>query len=158
MATIPASNPSALVIDANVAVAISSRESGRDAIASAELNRYASLGYEWYAPGAILTETLYALCQKHQAGLLTSAEFDDAVNEFELLMGNILPPPDGEATLAQRAHAIGKGYGCSRSADSVYIALAESLAQTRPTILLTFDQSLPNQAARNAPTVTVQLL
>jgi hypothetical protein len=42
--TLP-SNPGALVIDASVAVAISSREANRDVLASAELSNYASQGY-----------------------------------------------------------------------------------------------------------------
>ena len=45
-----------------------------------------------------------------------------------------------------------------RTADSIYPALAEELAQTRPAVLLTFDPGIPNQAAKNAPTVTVQVL
>ena len=71
-------------------------------------------------------------------------------------MASVLPPPNGEASLIHRAEQIGSGYGCSRSADGLYIALAEELTATRPTILLTFDQGLPNQAAANAPTVTVK--
>lgn len=158
MTATPPVNPGAVVVDANIAVAISSREAVRDVTATAELSRYASLGFEWFAPGAIVTETLYALCQKHQAGLITSAEYQDAVNEFEILMASLLPPPDGEASLIQRAHAITSGYGCSRSADSVYIALGEILSVSRTTVILTFDKDLPKQAVRNAPTVTVHLL
>ncbi len=101
---------------------------------------------------------LYALCQKCQAGLITPVEYDDAINEFEILLSSILPPPNGEVSLVQRAHAIANGYGCSRSADSAYIALAEQLSQARSTVLITFDKDLPKQAARNAPTVTVHLL
>jgi hypothetical protein len=37
-------------------------------------------------------------------------------------------------------------------------ALAEELSETRSTVLLTFDQDMPNQAARNAPTVSVHVL
>jgi predicted nucleic acid-binding protein len=51
-----------VVVDANIAVAISSKEAGRDVKATTELNAYAAQGYEWFAPGAIVTETLYALC------------------------------------------------------------------------------------------------
>lgn len=152
------SSGGAVVIDANVAVAISSLEAGRDVIANAELIRYLSQGYELYAPGAIVTETLYALCQKRQTALMSAAEFDDAVDQFEVLMSIILPPPHGESSLVKVAHSIGKGYGCSRSADSVYIALAAELILTRPTILLTFDRGVPNQAAQQAPSVVVQLL
>lgn len=160
--TVPPSSPApprgAVVVDANIAVAIAAKEAGRDIKATAELNAYAARGYEWFAPGAILTETLYALCQKYQAGLLTTIEHEDAVSTLEVLMGTLLPAPDGEVSLVRRAHKIGDNYGCSRSADTVYIALAEELTRTRPTVLLTFDQGIPNQTARNAPTVTVQVL
>ncbi len=65
MTTLPSSPPplpGAVVVDANIAVAISSKEAGRDVKATTELNAYAAQGYEWFAPGAIVTETLYALC------------------------------------------------------------------------------------------------
>ena len=158
MAATPPSNPGALVIDANVAAAISSREAVRDVEANAQLLYYAEQGYEWFAPGAIVTETLYALCRKYQAGLITPDEYAEAAKEFEILMSSIQPPSDGEVSLVQRAYEIANGYGCSRSADSVNIALAEELSLTRPTTLLTFDKELPAQAARNASTVLVELL
>ena len=146
------------MIDANVAVAVVSNQAGRETTATNALTNYASQGYEWFAPGAIVTEVLYALCQTHQAGLLTAVELQDAIRKFEVLMESILRPPDGESALVGRAFQIGYSYGCSRSADAVYIALAETLSQTRPTVLLTFDQGLPNQASKNAPTVIVQVL
>jgi predicted nucleic acid-binding protein len=158
MALIRPANIGALVIDANVAVAIAARELGRDVKATAELIRYASMNYAWFAPGAIVTEALYALCQKYQAGTITAIEHDNAVTEFEILMRSILPPPSGEVSIVQRAHAIASGYGCSRSADAAYIALAEELSKTKPTVLITFDQDLPKQARQNAPTVNVQLM
>jgi hypothetical protein len=71
-------NTPALVVDANVAIAVTARETGRDALAVAELSLYGSQGYEWYAPGAIVAETLYILCQKYQAMLLTTAEYENA--------------------------------------------------------------------------------
>lgn len=73
-------------------------------------------------------------------------------------MTSIYPPPNGDRSLIARAERIGADYGCSRSADGIYIALAEELSQTRPTAHLTFDKELPAQAAQNAPTVIVQLL
>jgi predicted nucleic acid-binding protein len=160
--TTPLSNavplPGAVVVDANISVAIASKETGRDVKATMELNAYAARGYEWFAPGAIVTETLYALCQKYQAGLITTVEHEAAVSAFEVLMSIIQPPPGGEVSLVRRGYKIGDSYGCSRSADAVYISLAEELTRTRPTVLLTFDQGVPNQAAKNAPTVTVHVL
>ncbi len=158
MASNPISSPGAVVIDANVVIAISSKEAGRDAEATAELSRYASLGYEWFAPGTIVSETLYILCGKLNSGVLSPADYATAVQTFTRTMNSVLPPPNGDAALIQRAEQIGSGYGCSRSADAIYIALAEQLALTRPTVLLTFDKGLPKQAAARALTVTVHLL
>ena len=159
MTTIPGNLlPGAVIVDANVGVAIAAKETGREALANAELRKYAAQGYEWYAPGAIATEALYALCQKYQAGLLTEVEYEKAVSAFEALMESLLPPPDGESALILRAYEIAKSYGCSRSADAVYIALAEELTKVRPIVLLTFDQDLPKQASKHAPTVIVRLL
>jgi predicted nucleic acid-binding protein len=50
------------------------------------------------------------------------------------------------------------GYGCSRSSDGLYIALAEELVNTYDTEIVTFDKGFINQAAKNAPTVKVNLL
>jgi predicted nucleic acid-binding protein len=73
-------------------------------------------------------------------------------------MITVQPPPSGDVALIQRAEQISNGYGCSRSADGIYIALAEELQQSVQTVILTFDQNMPNQAASKAPSVTVQLL
>ena len=147
-----------LVIDASVAVAIAAREANRDASANSVLRAFSENSYCFYAPGAIITEVLYALCQKHQRAVLTDAEYDLAVTEFEILMRNVLPPPLGDSALIKGIHDLGKGYGCSRSADGAYITLAEQLTRIMPTELVTFDRELPKQAARNAPTVNVRLL
>ena len=73
-------------------------------------------------------------------------------------MQSVLPPPLGEASLVRPAQAIGADYGCSRSADGIYIALTEQLAQTRPTVLITFDKALSRQVSLRAAGVTVLLL
>jgi predicted nucleic acid-binding protein len=148
----------AVVVDANVAIAICAREAPRDLVANAELLRYASAGYQFFAPGAIVAETLFILCGKLQQGTLTGAEHAQAIGDFQILMSRVLPPPHGEAAIIARAEAIRDTYGCSRSADGIYIALAEELAAGFPTILLTFDKELQKQAARHAPVVQVQLL
>jgi hypothetical protein len=51
-----------------------------------------------------------------------------------------------------------KSYGCSRSADSIYLALTEELAQSATVELLTFDQDLQKQATKNAPGIKINLL
>ncbi|MCW3094937.1 MAG: hypothetical protein JWL77_555 [Chthonomonadaceae bacterium] len=158
MVPIPPSSAGALVLDANVVIAISSKETGRDALATAEITNYVNLGYQLYAPGVIVAETLFVLCGKKNSGSLSLADYATAVVTFERVMASVLPPPNGDVSLIQRAEQIGNGYGCSRSADGIYIALAEELTATGPTELLTFDQGCPNQAAANAPTVTVKVL
>lgn len=63
-----------------------------------------------------------------------------------------------EAALISRAKEIQDGYGCSRSTDSLHIALAEELVNSGLAEILTFDAGLINQAAKNAPSVKVNLL
>lgn len=158
MVSSPVHNPGALVIDANITIALAAKETGKETQAIGEMIRYAQLGYVWFAQGVIVAETLYVLCGKKQRGQLSAADYAIAVAGFQKTMTSIAPPPDGDKALIARAEQIADSYGCSRSADGLYIALAEELARTRPTVLLTFDQGIPNQAARNAPTVTVQVL
>ena len=159
MATNPPSRPPALTIDSNVLIAICSKEAGRHALAHAELMSDASRGFEFFAPGYIVGECLYVLCRKLEVDrTLTPAEHAAAVADLSTYMGMILPPPSGEASLVNRAEQIRSGYGCSRSADAIFIALAEQLAATRPTRLLTFDTGFKNRASRNAPTVDVHEL
>jgi predicted nucleic acid-binding protein len=153
-----ASSSGGVVIDANVAVALAAHEVGRDAAASAEITKYLSQGFVLYAPGTIISETLYALCHKLNSGILSPASHSLAIANFQRTMTVVEPPPNGEACVIHRAEEIRATYGCSRSADGIYIALAEELSKTMPTVLLTFDQELPKQAAKNAPTVTVVLL
>jgi predicted nucleic acid-binding protein len=150
--------PGAVVIDANVVIALCAKEMDKEPLALAEMARYSSRGYQFYAPGVLIAEVLYVLCGKEQSGTLASADYARAITELENLASGILPPPQGEAVLVHRAAAIRMSYGCSRASDSIYLALAEELTQTRPTVLLTFDQGIPNQATKNTPTVTVQVL
>jgi predicted nucleic acid-binding protein len=150
--------PGAVVIDASVVVAICAKEARREPVALAELSQYSSQGYEFYAPGVLVSETLYVLCGKEQNGTLTTADYQQAIIELDSIATGLLPPPEGEGALVIRSAAIRVGYGCSRSADSIYIALAETLAQKRQTVLITFDQGIPKHAATNAPTVIVKVL
>lgn len=158
MATNPANNPGAVVIDANVLIALCAKEQDKAATADAALKNYTSQGWLFYAPGVIISETLYVLCGKLQSGALTEAEYNIAIRSLIAYMGVILPSPNGDASLIVRAEEVRKGYGCSRSTDGLYIALAEVLTRIGVAELLTFDVGLPNQSARNAPTVMVNLL
>ena len=154
----PPSLPDAVVVDASVVIAICAKEAGREAIALAELSYYSSQGYEFYAPGVVVSEALYVLCGKEQNGTLSAADYALAILELESLSTGFLPPPQGEGALVVRSAGIRAGYGCSRSADSIYIALAEALTLERPTVLLTCDQGIPNHVTANAPTVVVKVL
>ncbi len=158
MAPIPPDSPGSLVLDASVVIAISTKETGRDALATAVITNYVNSGYRLYAPGVIIAETLFVVCGKKTSGELSDTDYATAVATFERVMASVLPPPNGDVSLIRRAEQIGNGYGCSRSADGIYIALAEELTANGPTELLTFDQGCPNHAAANAPTVTVKVL
>lgn len=150
-------NVGAVVIDANVLVSICdnepSHQTAKDALAD-----YTAKGWDFYAPGAILTETLFILCKKLQAGLLTEAEHQQAVKVFDRLMQGIRPSPQGDIRFILRNEEIRKGYSCLHSADAFYVALAEELAQSGPAEFLTFDKRTVNVVASNAPTVKVNLL
>ena len=148
----------AVVLDANAAVGIAAKEVAKEARTLAAIAQYTASGYLFFAPGAIVSEALYALCQQEQNNLLTRAEHGQAIHDLQTLLARVLPPPNGEASLILRADQIRAGYGCSRSADALYIALAEELSRTYTTRLLTFDQGVPKQATRHAPLVSVHLL
>ena len=153
-----ANKQGAIVVDANTAIALAAKETASEPQARTALTYYTSSGYLLFAPGVIVSETLFALCGKEQSGILGLAEYSQAVADFQVFMETVLPPPNGEASLILRAAQIRVSYGCSRSADALYIALAEELSLTYATRLLTFDRGLPNQAKRNAPGVSVHLL
>lgn len=147
----------AVVIDANVLVAILAREPAIQTAKNA-LADYSARGWELYAPGAILTEVLFILCKKLQDGLMTVAEHQTAVISFSDYMKKIRPSPQGDIGFIERAEEIRQGYSCLHSVDAFYIALAEALAQNGAAELLTFDKRLVNVVASNAPTVKVNLL
>lgn len=158
MATILPISLSCTVMDANAMVALCAKEPHRYATAKAEVENYAQTGSLFYAPNIIIGGSLYALRRKLTDGALNVREHTQAVQSLQVRMAAILPPQNGEAALILRAEQICTGYGASRSADALYIALAEELSQTYTTRLLTFDRDLPKQAARHAPVVTVHLL
>jgi predicted nucleic acid-binding protein len=158
MATSPGSSPSAVVVDANVLIALCAHEAVHYASAVTQMRQYRRAGYLAFAPGVVISESLYALCRKLQSGLIASAQHARAIQHLSLRMRGILPPPNGDAALIERAEQVRGSYGCSRSADGLYIALAEELTRTRPTELVTFDGAMPAHVALTAPTVTVRLL
>lgn len=154
----PLTKVGALIIDANVFIALCAREKAKLAAAETALNEYAAKGWLFYAPGVIIAEVLYVLCGKQHSGELDPTAHQEAIDSFQDQMKAVLPPPRGDVALVGRAEEIRGGYSCRRSADGIYIALAEELTQTMMTELLTFDADLPKQAAHNAPMVKVNLL
>lgn len=147
----------ALVLDANVAISIVANEAGA-ATAHNAILLYVQQGFEMFAPGVIVSEALYVLCGKLQDGTLTFSDYSAAINSFNDIMEDVNPTPDGDRRLVLRAEEIRGSYTCRRSADGVYIALAELLTATRTTFLLSFDEDIKKQAARYAPGVRVELL
>ncbi len=147
-----------VVIDATVSVGICAREPAKLSQAEAALQDYDQRGYVFFAPHLIVMETLYVLCNKRQNGHLLPYEHYLAVTNFKIMMQRILPPPSGDASLIARAEAIRGSYGCSHSADGMYLALAEELAKQSATELLTFDEGQAKQATATVPQITVNLL
>ncbi|MCW5959015.1 MAG: type II toxin-antitoxin system VapC family toxin [Pyrinomonadaceae bacterium] len=155
---IPAKLPDAVVVDANILIALCTKEKLTFQTAENAFKNYVKNGWVFFAPNLIVAEVIYVLCQKLLQGVLTRTEHEEAVEFFENYMTAISPPENGEATLIKRAEKIRETYGCSRTSDALYIALAEELTKTRATELLTFDIGFVNQSAKNAPTVRVNLL
>lgn len=151
-------NNKIVVVDANVMIAICAKEQIKQVAAKNAIEDYVVKGWFFSAPGVIVAEVMYILCLKLQDGSLTTALYEKAVENFFDYATNFLPPPNGEAALIKRAKEIRQSYGCSRSSDSLYIALAEELATSHNVELLTFDTGFINQAAKNAPAVKVNLL
>jgi predicted nucleic acid-binding protein len=151
-------NPAgAVVIDANILIAICSNEPGA-ATARAALTNYTQQNWAFYAPSTILAEVLFVLCKKVQNGVIDAATYQKAIEDFADFVSVISPPPNGDAALLVRAEEMRRGYSCLHSADGFYLALTEALTQTGAAEFLTFDQRVVNVAARNAPTVQVNLL
>ncbi len=149
----------AVVLDANAAISVAAQEAATQVAAKSAMAQYSRSGYSFFAPGVIVSETLYALRNQMINGLLTTTEHGQAILDFAALMKTVLPLRSGDAALILRADQICTGYGASRSGDAVYLALAEELAALYADVrLLTFDADLPKQAARNAPTVNIHLL
>ena len=106
----------------------------------------------------LVAEVIFVLCNKFADGSLNQVEYEKSIKAFEYYLNFISLSPNGEASLLKRAVEVRGGYGCSRSSDGLYIALAEELLMTYDTEIVTFDKGFVNQAVKNAPTVEVNLL
>jgi len=151
------SNPRAVVVDSNVLISICSKETSISTAKQA-LADYAAKSWVFYAPGVIVAEVLFVLCRKLSDGILTAIAYDEGVEMLKDQMAVILPSPNGDAALIQRAKEIQSGYSCLHSADCLYLALAEELTKSSAAEFVTFDKRVVNVAAKNAPTVKVNLL
>ena len=158
MGVISPVNASAVVVDANVLVSLCAKEVGKYPVALAQIRQYASAGCVFYAPGVLIAECLYALCRQLASQLLAPADHAIAVQTLDNYLQSIQPPPFGDSALMRRAEEVRGSYGCSHSADGLYIALAEALSVGGAAELVTFDVDLRKQALANAPTVSVRLL
>ena len=127
----------AVVPDANVLIALCARENDKLATAETAFDDYTDQGYEFFAPSVLVAEVIFVLCQKLADGSLTQPEYEKSIKAFKYYLNFISLSPNGEASLMKRAVEIREGYGCSRSSDGLYLALAEELAKTiTPKLLL----------------------
>src|SRR5882724_12140496 len=92
--------PGFVVIDANILIAICSKEPKLTTAENA-LSTYAKNDWDFYAPNVIVSEVLYVLCQKVEARMITKATYDQAIQILKDYMTVILPPPIGESALIQ---------------------------------------------------------
>jgi predicted nucleic acid-binding protein len=141
-----------------VLVALCAKEPHRYETAHSALADRIGQGCTLYAPHLIVMEVLYVLCRRRESGALTPGDHDDAVANLVSAMSAVVLPAQGDVVFVERAEELREGYGCSRSADSLYLALAESLAREGAVELLTYDGGLRTQAARWVPSLAVTVL
>ena len=158
MASATKVSPASVVLDANVVIALCANEADKVANADAKVKEYLADGSHFYAPGVLVAECLYVLCRKLMDGVLTPVEHGAAVQALIAMAAAIDPPPHGDRSLIQRAEAIRGTLGCSRSADGIYLALADELAKNSTTEILTFDTGMPSQAVAGAVGAQVVVL
>jgi len=152
------SSAGAVVIDANVLISLCTKEPLTFPQANNAFNDYAQKGWTYHAPNVIVAEAMFVMCRKLQDGQLTDIEHAESIEFLRDYLALITMPSAGDASLLPRAEEVRSGYGCTRSADGLYIALAEELAKQGPAEILTFDVGYVNQVAKNAPSVKVNLL
>lgn len=105
----PISLSLAVITDANILIAICSKEQQTYQTAKDAFDEYARQGAKFFAPNVIVAEVLFVLCRKLDAGILTVAEHEKAVEFFQDYLTIISLSPDGEAALIKRAEEIRNG-------------------------------------------------
>jgi predicted nucleic acid-binding protein len=158
MASVTTTKPVFVVVDASLVIALCAQEPDKLANAQTKMSEYASNGCHFYAPGVLVAECLFIFCDKLKHGLLTPTDHSDAVQNLIALMATIRPPPQGDKILIKRAEEIRASLGCSRSADGIYLALAEELSQIDTTEVVTFDAGFQSQATGSSLPVSVVVL
>lgn len=153
-----AGQPHPVTLDVSFVIGLCAKEPAKYAKAQIELSHRIADGCTLHAPHLMIMEVTFVLCGKLQAGDLTFAEHASAIANLYSLSKNLTFPSGGDIALLLPAEQIRSGYGCSRSADRFYVALAELLAASGPSELLTFDAGQQKQAAAISSTVTVTLL
>src|SRR5262249_22718426 len=152
------SSAGAAIIDANILVSLCTKEPLTFNQSNTAFNDYGQKGWTYHAPNVIVAEAMFVMCRKLQDGQLTEIEHAESIEFLQDYMALITAPSGGDASLLPRAEEVRSGYGCTRSADGLYIALAEELAKQGPAEILTLDVGYVNQVAKNAPSVKVNLL
>lgn len=148
----------AVVVDANVVLAICSHEKLTYQKALTAFEEYANKGWEFYAPNVLTAEVLFVLCRKLADGVLSEAEHKSSIEAFTILSSSIKNPENGDQALISSAEKIRGSYGCSRMSDSLYLACAQELATRCNVEIVTFDNGLVNQAANCSTAITIRLL
>jgi predicted nucleic acid-binding protein len=152
------SSSGAVVIDANILISLCTKEPLTFNQSNTAFNDYGQWGWAYHAPNVIVAEAMFIFCRKLQDGQLTEIEHAESIEFLQDYLALITMPNGGDASLLPRAEEVRSGYGCTRSADGLYIALAEELAKQGPAEILTLDAGYVNQVAKNAPSVKVNLL
>ncbi len=158
MSSLAPPGPHCVTLDASFVIGLCAKEPGKYLKAQTILSQRLAAGCALHAPHLLVMEASYVLCGKLQAGTLTAAEHAIAVANLQSLTTLIIFSSGGDVTLMRRAEQMRQGYGCSRSADCFYIALAEQLTTLQTSELITFDVGQQSQAIALAPAVIVTLL
>lgn len=142
-------DPTAAVVDASAAVAYCAREANRYAAIEQYLDAGEVSKLRLYAPGLLVGECLHVFCKKEQRGEIDAAGHAAAVVALDELMKSLNPPAGGDGALVLPAARLSAGYTCSKSNDSVYLALAEQLAADGEVVqVVTFDDDQARRAGR----------
>ena len=92
----------AVVVDANILVSISSKETKTHEIAEDAFNSFAIDGWQFFAPNVIVAESMFALCNKLETKIFSPKDHEKAVESFLDYM-TVIETPKDESVLMKRA-------------------------------------------------------